>query len=347
LKELAAYLRNSRFFYSRLKFSELKLSDETHVEPMGWEDVVAHLGDFLAHGGEDRLSQAERYLTAALAANPAHAGALASMAWIRIRQKRYDEVADFVQRAVASGSSDFRVYYYGGLFRMYELSQTLRFAGHLDAKERETLEKARAHFRKSIELNDGFPEAKAALGRSYLAEVGLAAADGIPWLEAAVTRLPSRKDLAADLESLRQRARGEDASIPLAEEAGPTRPTPRPERLARNAALDRIQALVAQNKAEEAIASLEEMLRTAAEEDRPLLEDELAAARLKDSWRRARRDYDQGLALLKRGDRHGALSRFRAVLAMSQAPTGLANSARTKIAEIEATTHPPSPTRAH
>lgn len=336
LKELAAYLRNSRFFYSRLKFSELKLSDETHVEPMRWEEVVAHLGDFLAHGGEDRLSQAERYLTAALAANPAHAGALASMAWIRIRQKRYDEVADFVQRAVASGSTDFRVYYYGGLSRMHELSQTVQFAGRLDAKARATLEEARSDFRRSIELNDGFPEAQAALGRSYLAEVGPAAADGIPILEAAVARLPSREDLARDLQSLRERARFDAAG---ASGSGPPA-TPRPERLVRNAELDRVHALLAKGQIDEAIAALEELLRSTPEEDRALVEDELAAARLKSSWRRSRREYEQAMALLKKGDRRGALARLRALLAMTGVPRELANSARAKVAELESVTRP-------
>lgn len=336
LSELAAYLRNSRFFYTRLKFTELKVPSETRTDPMPWEDVVARIGDFLAHGSEDRLPDAERFLNAALAANPAHSGALASLVWIRVLQNRYDDVAGLVARAVASGSTDFRVYYYGGLSRMHELSQTVQFAGRLDAKARATLEEARSDFRRSIELNDGFPEAQAALGRSYLAEVGPAAADGIPILEAAVARLPSREDLARDLQSLRERARFDAAG---ASGSGPPA-TPRPERLVRNAELDRVHALLAKGQIDEAIAALEELLRSTPEEDRALVEDELAAARLKSSWRRSRREYEQAMALLKKGDRRGALARLRALLAMTDVPRELANSARAKVAELESVTRP-------
>jgi hypothetical protein len=341
LAELAAYLRSSRFFYNRLTFSELTVPDEVHVEPMPWEDVVARLGDFLAHGEDDRFADAERFLDATLAAKPGHPGALATLIWIRMREKSYDDVADLVARARASGSNDFRVYYYGGLSRMHQLSKSMQYAGRLDAKSRALLEDARSNLRRSVELYDGFPEAKALLGQTYLAEVGPAAAEGIPFLEAAVARLPSREDLPRDLQTLRGRAAVDPALLT----SEGVRPTPRAERLARNAALDEVHALLRKDRTAEAIAELEELVRVTPEEDRALVEDELAAARLKDSWQRSRKSYEEGMALLKKGDRKGALARFRAVLAMSDAPANLARLAREKIAELEA--RPPAATKAH
>ncbi len=332
MAELAAYLRGSRFFYNRLTFSELTVPREVHVEPMPWVDVVARLGDFLAHGEDDRLPDAQRFLDAALAAKPDHPGALATLIWIRMRERSYDDVADLVARARASGSGDFRVYYYGGLSRMHQLSRSMQYAGRLDAKSRALLEDARADLRRSVELYDGFPEAKGLLGQTYLAEVGPAAAEGIPFLEAAAERLPSREDLAKDLRTLRGRAAVDPAVV--APEG--VRPTPRAERLARNAALDEVHALIRKGSTEEAIARLEELVRVTPEEDRGLVEDELAAARLQDSWRRARKDYDVGMALLRKGDRRGALAHFRAVVAAPHVSPDLAKRASEKIAEIEA-----------
>ncbi|HEY1250537.1 MAG TPA: DUF1570 domain-containing protein [Thermoanaerobaculia bacterium] len=343
LAELAAYLRSSRFFYNRITFSELTVPGEAHVEPMPWEDVVARLGDFLAHGADDRLPDAERFLQTTLAAKPEHAEALASLVWIRVRQKSYDDAADLVARARASGSKDFRVYYYGGLSRMHQLSRSVQYAGRLDAKSRALIEEARADLRKSVELNDDFPEAKALLGQTYLAEVGPAAAEGVPYLELAVARLPSREDLVKDLKTLRGRA-AVDPALLTAEGA---RPTPRAERLARNAALDEVHALIQKGRTEEAIAELEELVRVTPEEDRALVEDELAAARLKESWQRSRHEYDEGMKRLAKGDRTGALAHFRAVLATPGVSDGLASQARARIAQLESSAHPPSPTRAH
>ena len=332
LAELAAYLRSSRFFYNRLTFSELTVPDEVHVDPMPWEDVVAKLGDFLAHGEDDRLPDAQRFLDATLAAKPDHPGALATLIWIRMREKSYDDVAELVSRARASGSNDFRVYYYGGLSRMHQLSKSMQYAGRLDAKSRALLEDARSDLRRSVELYDGFPEARALLGQTYLAEVGPAAAEGVPFLEAAVARLPAREDLARDLQTLRGRA----AVDPALQTSGSVRPTPGAERLARNAALDEVHALIQKGRTEEAVSELEELVRVTPEEDRALVEDELAAARLKDSWRRSRKDYDEGLALLRKGDRKGALAHFRAVLAAPNVSPELAKRASEKIAELEA-----------
>jgi tetratricopeptide (TPR) repeat protein len=337
LAELAAYLRSSRFFYNRLTFAELTVPDVVHVEPMPWEDVVARLGDFLAHGGDDRLPDAERFLNATLSARPGHAGALASLIWIRVRQRDYDTAADLVARASASGSKDFRVYYYGGLSRMHQLFRTAQHAGHLDAKSRALLEEARSDLHRSVELNDDFPEAKALLGQTYLAEVGPAAAEGVPFLEEAVARLPSREDLARDLKTLRGRAAVDPALLT----AEGVRPTPRAERLARNAALDEVHELLRKGRTEEAVAELEELARVTPEEDRALVDDELAAARLKESWRRSRKDYDEGMALLKKGDRRGALAHFRAVLAAPEVPPNLAKLARERITELEKA-HPPA-----
>jgi len=68
------------------------------------------------------------------------------------------------------------------------------------------LEEARAAFRRALELDPGFSEARAELGKTYLLDDPARASEGVPFLEAAVRELPARADLVRALASLYERA---------------------------------------------------------------------------------------------------------------------------------------------
>lgn len=224
-RQLYRYVRQARFSYSRILFSELKVpgSGEAVVAPLRWEDAVTQLGDLLAHGDEDQLEDAQAHFEAALARSPLDPGALAGLGFCRIRRGRYEEAADFLKRSVDAGSTDFRVAYRLGDLRMRALGSRVPTA--------EELEEARAAFRRSLDLNPSYAEARGGIGRTYLFDDPSAARQGIAVLEAAVRELPSRVDLALDLAALYRRAgdtarsdeirrkiRGADARLPRAHE---------------------------------------------------------------------------------------------------------------------------------
>ena len=164
LGELVAYIRNRRFTYNRRKFSDLTFSTEAGAAPMSYESVLCRLGDLLVRAR--RLTDAERHYEAALASQPANADALAGLGTLRLRQEKLGEAASYLRRAAEAGSTDFRVSYEAGKLRWRELTDRTR-SRSLNAEERALLDGARADFRRSIALNPRFPEARAALGRTY------------------------------------------------------------------------------------------------------------------------------------------------------------------------------------
>jgi tetratricopeptide (TPR) repeat protein len=198
LRDLYTYVHQARFQYARIRFTELAVPTETTLARLKPEDALAALGDLLAHGGEDELAEAEAHFDAALARAGAHPAALAGMAYCRMRRGKYEEATRFLDRALSAGSTDFRVPYRQGEIRLRTLPR--------GATRAAALEEARAAFRRALDANPAFSEARAALGRTYLSDEPARAREGIPVLEAAVRELPARPDLALDLAALYERA---------------------------------------------------------------------------------------------------------------------------------------------
>jgi len=201
LRELYTYVRQARFQYARIRFSELDVPTTVSVSPVRPEDAIAQLGELLAHGDEDELADAEAHFASVLAKSPAHPAALAGRGFCRLRARRFDEAADDLEKALAAGSTDFRVPYRLGEVRL----RKLRFTASGPVAPRE-LEEARAAFRRALELDPGFSEARAELGKTYLLDDPARAREGVAFLEAAVRELPARADLARALASLYERA---------------------------------------------------------------------------------------------------------------------------------------------
>ncbi len=336
--ELTSYVQNNkRFTYNRFKFTELKTPNETRTTPMTYDDVVVRLGDLLAHTG--RLADGERYYEAALAANRANAEAFAGLAWVRRRQERKEEAAALARQAVEAGSTDFRAYYADGRGRWEALTEKPQNPENLDPKFRAELEAARASFRRSLELNPDFAEARAALGRTYRLEPrGATIDEGIAALEAARRQLPKREDVAADLAALYDRkgdkARGDALLAPM------TGPRAAAAISGRNAANDfearaaEIHSLVAAARFDEALAKLDALMQEAEGDTRAQMETYRKDLSRTAALKRAVADYDAALALYNQRKLDAALTAFRKLAAESP-DSDVAAAARQKATEIE------------
>lgn len=326
--ELVAYIRNKRFLYNRRKFSELKFSTEARVSPMSSESVLCRLGDLLIRAR--RFADAERYFEAALAAEPANPDALAGLGTLRLRQERSAEAAAYLHRSAEAGSTDFRVHHEAGKLRWRELTDKTP-ARAFEAEDRALLDAARADFRRSIELNPRYPEARAALGRTYRVEPdGGSLDEGIAALEQARRQLPAREDVAVDLAALYDR-KGEQARAEtlLREIGGPEAAqalTRRGKQADFEKQVETFNGLVQKGKVEEALDLLDRMIADSSGELRTKMEAQ------RDSMK-AHRDYNAAIALYNKRDLKAALAAFEKIAAGS-ADEKTAAAARARASEI-------------
>jgi len=323
--ELVAYVRNNtRYFYNRIRFSELKPPAEARVAPMTYEQVLVRLGDLLA-SDKNRAADAERYYQAALAADPASAGALAGLGWLRREQEHKEEAAELLDKAVASGTTDYRVYYAIGRLRWEEFVSSPYNPSAPTARQKELLEGARAAFRKSVELEPDFAEARVALGRTYRAEpAGANLDEGIAALEEAHKRLPSREDVADDLVRLKaQSAERSDTTWSAGAAPAPEAPSGNRAKPASASTMtstpdtDAINALLAAGKDDEAVAAMKTLVAQADERTRPSLQKELDGLEAGVARNKAVRAYNSAIALYNHHDYVAALSAFEKLAASS------------------------------
>ena len=221
--EVRKYMAGARFPYSVTKFSELKVPREAKTERMDYADTLARLGELLQRSAEQRRAEAEAYYRSALSEKPDCAAALTGIGDMRLREGRTDEALESLGKAVASPSAGYRAHFYYGIALMERMKKPA--ASPDDAGDRRSVLEARAAFRRCLELEPGFAEARAALGRTYFFDDAGDLHDGIAALEEAVRLLPARRDLALDLARLvdRQRAAQEAQRASARKAAGDSR----------------------------------------------------------------------------------------------------------------------------
>jgi tetratricopeptide (TPR) repeat protein len=336
--ELAAYVRNNkRYFYNRIKFAELKPPTETRVAPMTYEQVLVRLGDLLA-SDKNRADDAERYYQAALAADPASSGALGGLGWLRREQDRKDEAAALLTKAVEGGSTDYRVFYGIGRVRWEEFTSSPYNPSSPTPKQKELLDGARAAFRRSVELEPDFAEARVALGKTYRAEpVGANVDEGIAALEEARKRLPSRDDVAADLAVLQGRKQGKDPDGIASKGVPGAPPASAPAKGGGKSKLEasyqEVNDLLEAGKDEEALARMDAMIAKSSNEVRSELESQRASLQKAISRNRAVKEYNDAIALYNKRDYAGALASFQKLAAASPDPD-IGKAAGEKAAEL-------------
>jgi tetratricopeptide (TPR) repeat protein len=206
-RELRAYVRQLTFRYTRYRGAELHPAELPKPVPMARGEVLYELGHLLAWSGTAAGANGERFLDAALAADPSQAGAWADLGRLQAQSGRRDEAAKSFERATALGSGDAEVYLdYGDtlLARLFE-----RQGSKID---RDALAKTRALFVKSTTLDPASSRAWAGLGATYVLGQD-PAPEGIAALEKSLALAPAQQDVAFNLVQMYAHAgRGEEAA---------------------------------------------------------------------------------------------------------------------------------------
>jgi tetratricopeptide (TPR) repeat protein len=154
--EVREYIRK-RNSWPMMKVTS-KDSPQTDARPAAASEVEAeyYLGDLLLH--LNRQEDAETHLTTA--ASKDFAPAQASLALLRVRQKKYDEALGLLKKtAEAESKNPMIAYYYA-----YVLERADADAGFANVPE-DRIETMRTYAKKSIELAPRFVEAYALLAR--------------------------------------------------------------------------------------------------------------------------------------------------------------------------------------
>ena len=147
-----------------------------------------YLGDLLLH--LNRLADAETHLTSAASKNPNLTSAQASLAVLRVRQRRYDDALALLKKAIESDSKNYIVNFYYAYVLERADGDAAAVVTNAPAEKYETM---RTYAKKSIELAPGYVEAYALLGRINLtAGENLDEAENI--LKKAISIAPGRDD---------------------------------------------------------------------------------------------------------------------------------------------------------
>ncbi len=148
-----------------------------------------YLGDLLLH--INRLPDAETHLNAAVSKAPALIPAQASLAMLRVRQKRYDEALSFLKKTAEAGSkSPIINFYYAYVLERADADAASALAD-APADRYQTI---RTYAKKSIDLAPRFVEGYALLARMDL-NAGENLDEAETTLKKAISLAPGRDDL--------------------------------------------------------------------------------------------------------------------------------------------------------
>ena len=157
-KELRKYVGQSSYLVNVLTFkNKLTFDTEMQTAPLSEADSNAYLGDLLYH--TNRWDDAEPYLRTALSLNPESSMANTSLGMVKIRQRKYDEAKQFLEKAIAQDQKNHLAFYRYAYLLSREGRDEFGFVNSFDpataAKMREMLKKAIAidpSFTESYEL---------------------------------------------------------------------------------------------------------------------------------------------------------------------------------------------------
>lgn len=121
--------------------------------PVSEAEANAYLGDLLYHTHE--YENAEVYLKKALELDPNSSFANTSYGLVRMRQNKFGEAKQFLEKAIASGSPNYLAYYdYAFVLSREGMDQM----NYVRAYSPETSDKIRNALKKAIEINPNFSE---------------------------------------------------------------------------------------------------------------------------------------------------------------------------------------------
>jgi tetratricopeptide (TPR) repeat protein len=188
----------------------------TTTVPLDRASTLYELGRFLA-GIEEMSAEAERHFRAALDANPQHARALAGLGQLRAAAAKYEEAAQFFDRAVVADPADPEIALQHAEALMQNQIGALAQTDDVQPEDATRFRKARTLVENALtHRGEGdFPLGRALgdLGITYLAESDVT--PGIAPLAEAHKSLPGRTDFALHLFAMYRRTRDLGHANPL------------------------------------------------------------------------------------------------------------------------------------
>jgi len=321
--DFVVYLRGPRFVSYTIPLPP-GTAEPSRAVALPRADVLVRLAGLLLPDAA-RDAETEGLLSEALALYPGHPGALAGRARLAARAGRPEDELALYRRAAEAPDAAAGVHYGLGVALLGRVRVSAATGLH-----HEMVDEARRALGSALRKDPAFTPARVALGRSFLLEVGEAAAPGVAHLEAALAEGAPEPGLRADLAALRRRADGRPSA--RSPDGGETR---EPGLARVRAESDSAVRLLAEGKADEAIARME-ALRTSVEKEelRAAVDDEAGRLRALAAHQDLARKYSDGVRLLREGRTDEALAVLRMVAAAKSEPA-LATSAGEMVAEIE------------
>ncbi len=152
--QLRMYVSQSKFNYREFIFSR-KLEFDTAMRVSALDEVGLNsiLGDLLAH--THREDEAEPYLLAALKLQPSASLANTTMGMIKMRQKKYGEAKQYLEKAIAGDQTTYRAFYDYAYVLSREGSDDF---GYVREFSKGSAAKMRDALNKAVALNPAFAE---------------------------------------------------------------------------------------------------------------------------------------------------------------------------------------------
>ena len=195
-KDVRAYIKHDSYPVTSGRFEQkIDFDTELNVTSLTEADAQAYLGDLLLHSNR---ADSEQYLKKALALEPNHAMANASLAMLRVREGKIDEARLNLERAVTSNSQNYLIHYYYA----YAISQEgMSAAQVVSGYSPENLTKMREELRRAIDLRPDYPESYGLLAFINLV-AGSELVETIAMVKKVLATSPGRNDLALTLAQL-------------------------------------------------------------------------------------------------------------------------------------------------
>jgi tetratricopeptide (TPR) repeat protein len=218
-KEFMQYLAKGKLPYLGVSSARLATPQPVQTRPLPESEARYLLGDLALALGEDWRGEAELWFRLAVQAEPGSGRAHAALA--RTQRSREEADAHFA-RALALAGNDPEVQ------RHYAQAMLARASEEGAADRAESIQRSRAAFRRSIQLDPEQVAAYAGLGQSYVVAPELGDPhEGLAALETARERLPADHSIAFDSAKLEVKAgSAERARSILAHMSRPTHSDP-------------------------------------------------------------------------------------------------------------------------
>jgi tetratricopeptide (TPR) repeat protein len=315
-EELRAYVRQSRFNYTRYSLGDMATSSSADPAALRYDEVLYQLGDLLTHLSDRDYTDAETFLKKALELRPGHAGANASLGFIHEVEGRPKEAAAHYQRAVAGAGSDYLPFLLAG-------ENIIRQLADLPAETAATEEeRARALFRQAIERRKDHPRAWAGLGKTYLAADD--PTDGIAALHKSWELAPSQPDVAYGLVILYARTGNSEKAHDIFErilvKIGDEAAVASARELLLYSDAERAAELLDQGKPAEGEALMRKVLAETRDPGlRKLLEDQLGRIKASAAHSRSVEMYNKAVGLANGGNYSAAMKTIEELIASDPA----------------------------